>query len=279
MDKQEREMKKNKKNEEMPESVAVVISTYNNPEFLQLCLFSLCNQTCKPDEVVIADDGSTDATRHVVSHFEKRLPIKYVWQEDKGFRKAMIMNKAFALCQSEYIIQVDGDIIMGRHFVEDHMKEARRGCYLNGSRGKFDKKKTDILKRDGHARPHFFSRGLHRRLNAIRIPFLTPLFYQYKKHKKVRGCNLSFWRKDLFAVNGYDNGMVGYGTEDIDLPARLERLGVMKRFVKFKAIEFHLHHREADDKYVAMSPNHQRFVYYNEHNVVRVDDGISRFMQ
>lgn len=78
MDKQEREMKKNKKNEEMPESVAVVISTYNNPEFLQLCLFSLCNQTCKPDEVVIADDGSTDATRHVVSHFEKRLPIKYV---------------------------------------------------------------------------------------------------------------------------------------------------------------------------------------------------------
>lgn len=262
-----------------PRTVAVVVSTYNSPDFLRLCLSSLCRQTRMPDQVIIADDGSTEETADTIARFRELLSLTHVWQEDKGFRKAMAMNKAFAACSCEYIIQIDGDIIAGRHFVEDHIKEARHGYYLNGSRAKFDEKTTEELKSVEKVYPHFYSKGLKRRANAMRIPFLTPLFYDYARDRKDRGCNMSFWRKDIYAVNGYDNGMVGYGTEDIDLPARLRRMGVRKRFVKFKAIEFHLFHNEAEDKAVFNTANHQRYVYYNEHNIIRVEDGIDSFLK
>lgn len=259
-------------------TVAVVISTYNSPEALRLCLYSLTRQTHKPDEVVIADDGSTSETKTVIDGFRNQLPIRHVWHEDLGFRKSLIMNKAFAACSSDYIIQVDGDIIMERHFVADHISEARKGYFLNGSRGKLGAAVTANMKAAGTASPHFYTKGLKRRLNTVRLPLLTPLFHNYKKHKKERGCNMSFWRKDLYAVNGYDNGMIGYGSEDVDLPARLRRLGIRKRFVKFKAIEFHLYHPESSSKSDEDSDNHKRFVYHNEHGIVRVDDGIDRFL-
>lgn len=259
-------------------TVAVVVCTYNSTEALRLCLYSLTRQTRMPDEVVIADDGSTTETKAVVDGFRGALPIKHVWHEDLGFRRAMILNRAFAACTSDYIIQVDGDIVMERHFVADHVSEARRGYFLNGSRGKLGAAATAKMKTDGKASPHFYSKGLKRRLNTVRVPLLTPLFHDYKKHKKVRGCNMSFWRKDLYAVNGYDNGMIGYGSEDVDIAARLLRLGIRKRFVKFKAIEFHLYHPESSSKSDEDSDNHKLFVRHNEHGTVRVDDGIDRFL-
>ena len=263
---------------DFPKSVSVVISTYNNPNFLRLCLHSLCRQTRKPDEVIIADDGSTHETKETVSKFKNRLSIQHVWQEDKGFRKARIMNKAFAVCKGEYIIQIDGDIICDRHFVEDHLREAKPGLYLNGSRGKFTEAATRELTLKEQFVPHFYSSGLKRRLNTMRLPFLTPFFYCYKQKQKERDCNMSFWREDLYAVNGYDNEMVGYGSEDIDLPARLRRHGVRKRFIKFSAIEYHLYHKEEKSKkLINESTNYKRFTYYTKHNISRVKDGISRF--
>lgn len=229
--------------------------------------------------MIIADDGSTDETKDVVAKFKNRLTILHVWQEDKGFRKAMIMNKAFSVCTGEYIIQIDGDIICNTHFVEDHLKEAKPGMYLNGSRGKFTEAATNKLILREQVVPHFYSLGLKRRLNTVRLPILTPFFYNYKHQQKERGCNMSFWRKDLYAVNGYDNEMKGYGTEDIDLPSRLRRYGIRKRFIKFSAIEFHLYHKEEKSKkLINESPNHKRFAYYNKHNIIRVEDGISRFL-
>ena len=46
----------------------------------------------------------------------------------------MIMNKAIAVAKYDYIIEIDGDIIMNKHFIEDHLNFAEKGCYLFGSR-------------------------------------------------------------------------------------------------------------------------------------------------
>ena len=262
----------------MKPTVAVVLCTYNNPNVLRLSLYSITQQTLMPNEVIVADDGSTQETKRMVESFQDRLPIKHVWHEDKGFRRAMIMNRAFAACTSDYIVQIDGDIIMERHFVEDHVKEARRGYFLNGSRGKLTKELTDRIVKLPAFIPHLFTRGLTRKPNVIRLPWLTPLFYNYKKDGMVRGCNMSFWRDDLYAVNGYDNRMVGYGTEDIDLSARLKRLGVKKRFVKFKAIEYHIYHPEHATKHID-TKNHDIYDLHEAGNVVRTDYGLSDFLQ
>lgn len=112
--------------------VSLVISTYNWKEALGLCLLSVTRQTVIPTEVIIADDGSRSDTKLLIEEFKNHFPcpIKHVWHEDNGWRKCIIMNKAFAVCEGDYIIEIDGDIIMHSHFIEDHVTEATPGCFL-----------------------------------------------------------------------------------------------------------------------------------------------------
>jgi len=51
-------------------TVSLIISTYNWPRALYLCLDSVMQQTVMPSEILIADDGSGMSTRDVVKHFE-----------------------------------------------------------------------------------------------------------------------------------------------------------------------------------------------------------------
>lgn len=118
-------------------TVSLLVSTYNWPRALYLCLDSVMQQTILPDEILIADDGSGMATRDVVKHFERisPVPVRHIWHEDRGFRVATIRNKAIAASTCNYIIQIDGDLILERHFVQDHILFAKPGCYVSGSRG------------------------------------------------------------------------------------------------------------------------------------------------
>ena len=104
-------------------TVSLIISTYNWPRALYLCLDSVMQQTVMPSEIIIADDGSGIATRDVVRHFEavSPVPVRHIWHEDDGFRLAEIRNKAIAASRGEYVIQIDGDLILQRHFIQDHM--------------------------------------------------------------------------------------------------------------------------------------------------------------
>lgn len=103
---------------------ALLISTYNWKEALSLVLDSIKIQSQLPDEVLIADDGSDDATKQVIDEFRQtfKIPVKHVWQEDLGFRKSMILNKTIAQAEADYIIQIDGDCIMHKDFIKDHIK-------------------------------------------------------------------------------------------------------------------------------------------------------------
>lgn len=260
----------NKSTKNNVSSFAIVVSTYNNVDALRLCLYSISRQTYMPDEVIIADDGSRSDTKQVIEKFKKILPINHIWQPDKGFRKSLILNKAFSNCKSDYIIQIDGDIMLDCHFCEDHVNSARHGYFLQGSRGLLDKASTESIFKKEKYIPHFYMRGLHHRLNTLRIPFLTPFFYNYNH---LRGCNMSFWRNDLIAINGYDNNMEGYWHEDDDITIRLLRSGVKKRFLKFKAIEYHLWHKEAPSKN-SETVAKKRYAYNYRQGIVRVEDGM-----
>ena len=95
-------------------TVSLIISTYNWPRALYLCLDSVMQQTVMPSEILIADDGSGMSTRDVVKHFENisPVPVRHIWHEDNGFRLAAIRNKAIAASKGKYIIQIDGDLIL-----------------------------------------------------------------------------------------------------------------------------------------------------------------------
>ncbi len=71
-------------------NVSVVVSTYNRPDALELCLRSLMYQSRLPDEIIVGDDGSRPDTAEVIDRLRALAPIPlvHVWQEDRGFRLA-----------------------------------------------------------------------------------------------------------------------------------------------------------------------------------------------
>ena len=107
--------------------IGVIISTYNNPEWLEKTLWGYMAQSRKADEIVVADDGSKEETRQLIERYQQFLPIKHVWHEDIGFRKTKILNEALKAAESEYLIFTDQDCVPRRDFVATHERFARPG--------------------------------------------------------------------------------------------------------------------------------------------------------
>ena len=106
--------------------VSLIVSTYNRPDALRVCLDSVKHQTILPYEVIIGDDGSRSETADTIKEISRNfpVPIKHVWHEDNGFRLAMMRNKSVAASSGDYIIEVDGDVFLHPKFIEDHLREA-----------------------------------------------------------------------------------------------------------------------------------------------------------
>lgn len=229
---------------------SLIIATYNWPEALNLCLLSIRKQRVLPNEIIIADDGSTEETRQLIDKIKQDypVPITHLWQEDKGFRKTIILNKCFAKVQHEYIIQIDGDVFLHPDFIKDHLKAARPNYLLQGSRVMLSDAYSKELIEKVNTNPQLLGHNNKRIENGIRFPLLSNyLLNRYKNKYPVyyaRGANMSFWKKDIYAINGYNESYEGWGHEDSDLTLRLMNTGVQKSVIKFAAIVYHLYHPE-----------------------------------
>ncbi len=228
---------------------SLLISTYNWPEALELVLLSFENQSIKPKELLIADDGSTEDTKQLIEEFQKTsdIPIRHFWHEDNGFRRSSILNKAIAGSTSDYIIQTDGDCIMHKDFIKDHLKMRKKNTYLFGSRVNIKEELLPILFSKKKIQLGFFEKGISKRTRNLRIPLFSSF---YKKNdqisSKLRGCNLSFWRSDFIAVNGYNENFEGWGREDSELIIRMMNNEVSGRRLRYSGIIYHIWHKVKD---------------------------------
>ena len=99
-------------------TISLIVTTYNWKDALELSIRSVWQQTKLPEEIIVADDGSSDGTDELVDKLTEitSLPIVYSRQKDKGFRAAKNRNKAIAKARSDYIILIDGDIFFRETF-------------------------------------------------------------------------------------------------------------------------------------------------------------------
>jgi predicted glycosyltransferase involved in capsule biosynthesis len=186
----------------------------------------------------------------LVQQFQQTFPVPllHIWQPDEGFQLAKIRNKGFAAASSNYIIQIDGDLILHRDFIKDHVSFAKRGSFTTGSRVLLTAETSYTLEKAGAAFDPSLLRGKNA-MNGIRSSLLRNLFAEnYKAKGKhlyyVKGCNMAFWKDDIIRVNGYNEAFMGWGQEDSEIAIRLMNAGVTKRFIKFGAVCYHLYHRE-----------------------------------
>lgn len=229
-------------------TTALLISTYNRPDALKLCLQSVQRQKVLPLEVVVADDGSGEATREMINAIQKDfpVPIRHVWHPDDGFRVATIRNKGIAATTADYIIQIDGDILMHPEFIADHLEMKKAGYFVVGSRVMLSEKDTEALLKKGSIPSSFFDRQ-KLAFNGMRNRFLRRMLGRlYKiegRHRfYAKGCNIAFFRSDLLKVNGYNEAYTGWGSEDRDIAIRLMNASIKKLSIKMGAVCYHLYH-------------------------------------
>jgi len=262
-------------------SVSLMVSTYNWPDALNLCLVSIREQTVLPDEVIIADDGSGNETQTLIKKHQKDFPVPllHVWQKDEGFQLSRIRNKAIAKATGSYIVQIDGDLILEPHFIEDHIRFSKAGTFVTGTRVQMSASLSKKHIQHKSTRVPLFSKGLTNFSNALRFsPLSNFMAERYKAHNVtyVRGCNMAFWKTDLLKVNGYNESIVGWGREDSEIAVRLINSGIKKRILKFGAVVFHIYHSELPRQH--LSTNDSVLNDCIENRTQTCESGLSQYL-
>lgn len=260
---------------------ALIITTYNWPTALSLVLQSVRAQSMMPDEVIIADDGSGEDTRQLIEQARIDFPcaLRHTWQEDLGFRVARSRNLAIAASQSDYLIIIDGDMVLHRHFVRDHIRAARTGFFTQGSRVLMSAPASAKLLGNGQTRLGFFSAGIVRRRHTLYLPLLGRCWLRFSAGQKRRGiksCNQAWWRDDLIRLNGFDERMTCWGCEDDEIAARAFHAGLKRQDCRFTALAFHLWHKERRSG--ESSPNLKFLEETNRMRLTRSADGLEKHL-
>ena len=246
----------------MTELISLIVSTYNRPDALGAVLRSLARQTDKGCEIVVADDGSGPQTRDMVKTWTPKIgvPLKHVWQEDRGFRLAESRNCAIAASAGRYLIFLDGDCIARPDFVAAHRRLAEPGYFVGGNRVLMSQALTeDILSRnlepEGWGLSSWATKRARGDINRL-LPLLDLPLGPLRKRRAdewegVRGGNFAFFRADLDRVDGFETSFVGWGLEDSDIVIRMIRSGVKRKDGRFATGVLHLWHKEADRSQLA----------------------------
>lgn len=233
--------------------VSVIISTYNNPAWLEKVIWGYERQTHRGFELVIADDGSNDSTRTVIEYYQRIswMKIVHVWHPDNGFQKSAILNKALVKATGDYIIFSDGDCIPRIDFVEVHVKNARPGFFLSGGYFKLPMSISTLITQDDIAKRRVFdAKWLIK--NGLKPSFkLNKLTSRGLKEQILNsitttkptwnGHNSSGWKEDLIRVNGFNEDMQ-YGGQDREFGERLVNRGLRGLQIRYSAICIHLDH-------------------------------------
>lgn len=246
----------------MTELISLIVATYNRPDALAGVLRSLSRQTDRNFEIVVADDGSEPQTCEVVKEWSAKVgvPLKHIWQEDRGFRLAEIRNRAIAASAGNYLIFLDGDSIARPDFVAAHRRLAEPGFFVGGNRVLLSQALTEhILGRN--LEPEGWTLGtwamkrsqgdINRLLPLLSLPLGLLRKRLANEWEGVRGGNFAFFRGDLERVDGFETSFVGWGLEDSDIIIRMIRSGVKRKDGRFATGVLHLWHPEADRSQLA----------------------------
>ena len=266
---------------------SVIFTTYNHPRWLEKTLWGFSAQSYRDFEIIVADDGSGDETRAVIEAMQQQIdiPIRHIWQEDDGFQKCRIMNKAIVESRGEYLIFTDGDCIPHPHFVRNHVELAAENTLLSGGYFKLPLDVSRAITRDDILAGNATRPGW---LLKHGVPF-TPKIAKLFSHPVVgalldaititratwNGHSSSTWKKHVLETNGFDERMQ-YGGQDREFGERLVNLGLKTRQVRYRCSCAHLDHGRGYARPESIARNRAIRKHTRDHKVTRTAYGIEQ---
>jgi glycosyltransferase involved in cell wall biosynthesis len=266
--------------------ISVVVSVYNSPRSLAMCLSALAQQTFTNFEVIIADDGSDDSVAGLLTEGKySSLRLRHIRQEDRGYRRSLIMNKGICGARADYIVVMDGDIVARPDYLANHMKWRRKGYWLSANRinipESVHRRFTEDDVRSGRVFDYAWLQARYPEIRKYRYRVACPAALERLLNRLTHrpavfmGANSSAWKEDLLRVNGFDNEFVYHGSEDRELGVRLHNAGVHNLWLKYSLICLHLDHAKPYRDPVQAERNRSRMKRRKRDGVSWVDAGIS----
>ena len=263
--------------------ISVVLTTYNRSETVAVVLSALQRQTDTDFEVVIADDGSTEAHRTQIRQagMSCPFPLAHVWHPDVGFTVSRARNLGVAQARGSYLVLLDGDCVPDTDFIAQHRRLMQSGFLVNGSRCLLSPEFTQdvisgVASIVGKPWTYWLQQWRAGRSSKIapflRIPDVGLRREQGFRWRGIRSCNMGVWRADFERVNGFDTAFQGWGHEDADLVLRLFHAGVRRKNGFFATEVFHLWHHEASRD--RASANEDTVRQRIQSGLVRVEQGL-----
>jgi len=266
--------------------LSLVIAVYNKPDVLRLVLAACERQSFTRFDVIIADDGSGPEVRELIDGLKPGVPfpLTHLWHEDRGWQKNIMLNNAIRASRAGHIVFIDGDCIPSRHFLLDHWNEREEGKVLLGRRVEtserwsraltLEKIKSGAFERMGWAEVADGLRGKSLRVeDGIRIPSALLRRILLRKARGMLGSNFSVAKKDLVAINGFDELYTGPGCgEDSDVQYRLSLIGVTGKSLRNLAVQYHMYH----PRMPVSDPSWDRFEMVKKKAQARCEVGLER---
>jgi glycosyltransferase involved in cell wall biosynthesis len=185
----------------------IQLCTYNRAPLLARVLEACFDQTVEESayEVVLVDDGSSDATPSVIEVARRRAPCSFIVVTQANAGLASARNAGIARARGERIIFIDDDVLPLPNFVEAHLKTGER-------------------------RPGSIVRG-----GAIEVDdldYLPPPIWSIKNYSGnyFWTTNVSVPLATIRGIGGFDESFSEYGWEDIDVGLRLRAEGIRAVF-------------------------------------------------
>lgn len=271
-------------------SLSIIITTYNQPDWLKKVLWGYENQSFTNFEVIISDDGSGPETKAIVDEFiqNSSLNIIHVWHPDEGYQKCKILNKGIMASRADYILFTDGDCIPRRDFVETHINNSEKGFFLSGGAIRLPLElshkitKEDISNQRAFDVRWLYKGGLPKNIKSSKL-FKSSCFGRLMNiitpaNASWNGGNSSGWKSDFIAINGFNEDML-YGGQDREFGERLMNFGLKSKQIRYSAICLHLDHgrpyktKESIDKNRALRNTVKRT------KIIRTVNGIEKILQ
>ncbi len=233
--------------------ISVVVSAYDNWLALDRTLLGFRCQTLAPVELWVAEDSRFDEVAAVVAKHRALAgwPIRHITQVNRGFRKPVMMNRAFRDACGDFVVCTDADCVPRGDLLETYARLAKPGTFLAGGSHlsvpeAFHRERlTDAAIESQQLFDPDWLRAQGLELPRSRLTRSRPLarvLDRLTARDSLNGANTGVWRADILKVGGYDEAM-GYGGEDRNFGYRLNNAGVRGVRARHSLVWVHLDHR------------------------------------
>ena len=236
--------------------ISVILIVFNRSDLMKKSLISLNCQSIVPDEVIVTDDGSEENILEVLKVLAPKLKykLKYVRQENNGFRAAKARNNGARIAENEYLIFCDQDILATKNYLKTFIDNADKSKFIVSYPVRLTKEQTLILNDEMIEAFGYDSILKSRQRLKIKKQYLKDNYSYFlkkinysKKGPKLRSGVFAIHKASFIKVNGFDEKYKGWGNEDDDLGNRLYAAEIIGYNPFWNEFPIHMFHESNHD--------------------------------